>query len=171
MRFADAYAGDVIDKIYAGHFFEFFAQVIGADVSELCDFRQRKFVIRILVDEITCFPDFHRLGTISIWNANREAICGCHLYHLASSNFSLDGDALPALAIAHLILAEPKNYAFCFKQFLQSKSQSTRSAKFIGAVNEPHQGGRMEYVILAAVVSMMALYALIIAGCLKQPEW
>jgi hypothetical protein len=29
----------------------------------------------------------------------------------------------------------------------------------------------MEYLIVIAVVSMMALYALIIAGCLKQPEW
>ena len=29
----------------------------------------------------------------------------------------------------------------------------------------------MEYLILAAVVSVMALYALIIVSCLKQPEW
>ena len=29
----------------------------------------------------------------------------------------------------------------------------------------------MEYVILLAVVAVMALYALIIVGCLKQPEW
>ena len=29
----------------------------------------------------------------------------------------------------------------------------------------------MEYLILVAVGSMMALYALIIVGCLKQPEW
>ena len=29
----------------------------------------------------------------------------------------------------------------------------------------------MEYLILVAVVSVMALYALIIAGCSKQPEW
>jgi hypothetical protein len=29
----------------------------------------------------------------------------------------------------------------------------------------------MEYLILLAVVSVMALYALIIVGCLKQPEW
>ncbi len=29
----------------------------------------------------------------------------------------------------------------------------------------------MQYLILAAVVSMMALYALIIVSCLKQPEW
>ena len=29
----------------------------------------------------------------------------------------------------------------------------------------------MEYLILVAVGSMMALYALIIVGCLRQPEW
>lgn len=29
----------------------------------------------------------------------------------------------------------------------------------------------MEHLILVAVVIMMALYALIIVGCLKQPEW
>ena len=29
----------------------------------------------------------------------------------------------------------------------------------------------MQYLILVAVVSIMALYALIIVGCLKQPEW
>jgi Ca2+/H+ antiporter len=36
--------------------------------------------------------------------------------------------------------------------------------------NKPKEQS-MEYLILVAVVSMMALYALIIAGCLKQPEW
>jgi hypothetical protein len=29
----------------------------------------------------------------------------------------------------------------------------------------------MEYLILSAVVAMMALYALIIVVCLKHPEW
>ena len=29
----------------------------------------------------------------------------------------------------------------------------------------------MEYLISVAVVSVMALYALIIVGCLKRPEW
>jgi len=29
----------------------------------------------------------------------------------------------------------------------------------------------MEYLILVAVVSMIALYALIIVGCMKEPEW
>ena len=41
----------------------------------------------------------------------------------------------------------------------------------------PHRLGKgskeeiMEYLILITVVSVMALYALIIIGCLKQPEW
>jgi len=34
-----------------------------------------------------------------------------------------------------------------------------------------HKGANMEYLILVGVVSMMALYALIIVGCLKHPEW
>lgn len=29
----------------------------------------------------------------------------------------------------------------------------------------------MEYLIPVGVVAMMALYALIIVGCMKQPEW
>jgi hypothetical protein len=29
----------------------------------------------------------------------------------------------------------------------------------------------MEHLTLVAVVSMMALYALIIIGCRKQPQW
>ena len=39
-RFTDAYSCDVMDKIYAGNFFELFAQVIGADVDGLADFRK-----------------------------------------------------------------------------------------------------------------------------------
>ena len=29
----------------------------------------------------------------------------------------------------------------------------------------------MEYLILVGVVAMVGLYAMIIIGCLKQPEW
>ena len=29
----------------------------------------------------------------------------------------------------------------------------------------------MEYLIVIGVVAMMTLYVVIIAGCLKQPEW
>ena len=45
---------------------------------------------------------------------------------------------------------------------------STRS---VAALLKPKKEQTMEYLILVAVVSMMALYALIIVGCLKQPEW
>jgi nitrogenase subunit NifH len=45
---------------------------------------------------------------------------------------------------------------------------STRS---VAALLDPIREETMEYLILVAVVSMMALYALIIIGCLKQPEW
>jgi hypothetical protein len=38
-------------------------------------------------------------------------------------------------------------------------------------LTKPTKERNMEYLILVAVVSMMALYALIIVGCLKQPEW
>ena len=29
----------------------------------------------------------------------------------------------------------------------------------------------MQYLILAAVLTVMALYAVIVVGCLRQPEW
>src|SRR6266567_7862865 len=61
-RFADAYAGDVIDKVDPGHFFELLAQVITADAAKLRDFRQRKFVIRMLLDEFSRLPNFYRLS-------------------------------------------------------------------------------------------------------------
>jgi F0F1-type ATP synthase membrane subunit c/vacuolar-type H+-ATPase subunit K len=57
------------------------------------------------------------------------------------------------------------------EQFLQSKRQGTRSAKRVAAVIRPPKEQNMESLILVAVVAMMALYALIIVGCLKQPEW
>ena len=57
------------------------------------------------------------------------------------------------------------------KQFLQSKSQRTGSTKHMVALRKLLKELTMEYLILVAVVSMMALYALIIIGCLKQPEW
>jgi hypothetical protein len=53
---------------------------------------------------------------------------------------------------------------------LQSKSQETWSSRAVAALQITEEQN-MEYLILVAVVSMMALYALIIVGCLKQPEW
>jgi hypothetical protein len=57
------------------------------------------------------------------------------------------------------------------EQFLHSKRQGTCSTNSIGKLLKPIKEIIMEYLILVAVISMMALYALIIVGCLKQPEW
>jgi hypothetical protein len=38
-------------------------------------------------------------------------------------------------------------------------------------LTKPIKEQSMEYLILIAVISVMALYAAIIVGCLKQPEW
>jgi F0F1-type ATP synthase membrane subunit c/vacuolar-type H+-ATPase subunit K len=57
------------------------------------------------------------------------------------------------------------------RQFLQSKTQGMWSTRFVAALQKRTKEQSMEYLILVAVVSMMALYALIIVGCLKHPEW
>jgi hypothetical protein len=57
------------------------------------------------------------------------------------------------------------------EQFLQRKTQGTWSAEPGTALLTPAKEQSMEYLILVAVVTMMALYALIIVGCVKQPEW
>ena len=54
---------------------------------------------------------------------------------------------------------------------MQSKTQPMRSAKRVAALIKRLKEASMEYLILVAVVSIMALYALIIIGCLRQPEW
>jgi hypothetical protein len=45
------------------------------------------------------------------------------------------------------------------------------STKSAAALLKPTKEQDMEYLIPVAVVSMIALYALIIVGCLQQPEW
>jgi ABC-type transport system involved in cytochrome c biogenesis permease subunit len=57
------------------------------------------------------------------------------------------------------------------EQFLQRKTQGMWSAKSCSALLKPTKEQSMEYLILVAVVTMMTLYALIIVGCVKQPEW
>jgi hypothetical protein len=60
--------------------------------------------------------------------------------------------------------------SYC-QQFLQSKRQEAWSLKQVEALPTRIKEQSMEYLILVAVVSIMALYAVIIVGCLKQPEW
>jgi hypothetical protein len=60
--------------------------------------------------------------------------------------------------------------ASCVSNFCKAKAKE-RGARNPSAPYKHIKEQSMEYLILAAVVSMMALYALIIVGCLKQPEW
>ena len=55
--------------------------------------------------------------------------------------------------------------------FAKEKARNVEHKTGRGALLKPVKEQSMEYLILVAVVGMMALYALIIVGCLKQPEW
>ena len=104
-RFFESGACDVIDKVYTGHSFELLAQMIGADIDGLRDFRKRKLVVRMFVDEVSRFPDFYRLSAFQASGGELPDLsCGYHFYHPASSDFGRDDGALRPLAIARLIL-------------------------------------------------------------------
>ena len=49
-----------------------------------------------------------------------------------------------------------------------SCKQATRPEIFVPQTNDAN---KMEYVIAFGVVAIMALYVLIIAPCLREPEW
>ena len=54
---------------------------------------------------------------------------------------------------------------------LSGAQEANRHYVFEFFISEPSEVTKMEYLIVLGVVSMMALYVLIIARCLKQPEW
>jgi hypothetical protein len=83
----------------------------------------------------------------------------------------MDSSTVLLLPISHPILAQQENGRFGTEQFLQSKSQEAWSTRCVAALTKRTKEQSMEYLILVAVVAMMALYPLIIVGCLKQPEW
>jgi hypothetical protein len=56
-------------------------------------------------------------------------------------------------------------------QFLQRKSQGTWSTRSVAALKDAEKEQSMEYLILGGVASTLALYALIIVECIKNPEW
>ena len=69
-RLLDPCVCDVMDKVYSSYFFEFFAQVIGADVDGLGDLVERKLFIRMFADKITRLPNFYRLGPAMVCHAD-----------------------------------------------------------------------------------------------------
>jgi len=52
--------------------------------------------------------------------------------------------------------------------FSASRKQAARPEIFVLQTND---ATKMEYVIAFGVVAIMALYVLIIAPCLREPEW
>ena len=56
------------------------------------------------------------------------------------------------------------------RKFCKAKAKK-RGARDLSSPYKDTKEQDMAYLILVAVVAMMALYALIIVGCLKQPEW
>ena len=60
--------------------------------------------------------------------------------------------------------------ASCESNFCKVKDKEC-GARNLSRPYTGYKGANMEYLILVAVVAMIALYTLIIVGCLKQPEW
>ena len=63
-----------------------------------------------------------------------------------------------------------KMMALVGSKFCRAKAKK-RGARDLSLPYKDTKEQNMAYLILVAVVAMMALYALIIVGCLKQPEW
>ncbi len=61
--------------------------------------------------------------------------------------------------------------ASCVSNFCKAKRKKRGARDPLPPYKTHSKEQSMEYLILVAVVSMMALYALIIVGCLKQREW
>ena len=61
----ESQARDVIDELHAGHFLEFLAQVVRADLDEARHRREREFLLRVLLDVTARFPNLRGLGPIS----------------------------------------------------------------------------------------------------------
>ncbi len=107
----NAYACDVIDKIYTGHLLELFAQMVRADVDRFRHFGQRNFFIRMFVNEIPRFPYLHRFSSRAATRGLSEPICGYRPSRHATTNHGWRRQALRRLAIAHLILARRRSPA------------------------------------------------------------
>jgi hypothetical protein len=63
-----------------------------------------------------------------------------------------------------------KQLLFAYAIFAKKKPSNAEQESH-RRVMKAAKGDNMEYLILVAVVSMIGLYALIIVGCLRQPEW
>ena len=114
-------------------------------------------------------------------------MCRCQCGVAAKIHFNGRGEPAQAVPLAvcwrlHCRFCDwPRDAPQVVKDVWRCQSQEANfckaKAKECGARNRsaPYKNGIkeqiMEYLIVVAVVATMALYALIIIGCLKQPEW
>jgi hypothetical protein len=75
------------------------------------------------------------------------------------------------LAFSHPILASRENAWVVDRTIFAKQNAKDAEREIHQRLTKPAKEQSMEYLILVAVVTMMALYALIIVGCVKQPEW
>ena len=74
----------------------------------------------------------------------------------AEANYEVHGCPVRSLGVSMSRLYQP-----------ETRSARTSS----GFCKQRTKVNKMEYLIVIGVVAMMALYVVIIAGCLEQPEW
>ena len=124
---------DVVDKIYAGYLFEILAQVIRVHVDRFCDSGQGELFARVFVDILARFPNRDWLSSISR-SGVFEFSSRRHLYPLNDLTLA-EQFCCSSVANFSPDLAMTGNTR-CFKheQFLQSKSQGTRSTRPVAAV-------------------------------------
>ena len=65
-RFVEPGAGNVIDKLYARHLFELFAQMSRIDPDRLRDFAKGNFFGGMFLNELARFPDVPRFGAMVV---------------------------------------------------------------------------------------------------------
>ena len=104
-RFFDSGAGHIIDKVYAGYLLELLTQVVRTDIDRFRDLGQRKLLVRMLLDELSRFPDLYRLSMTQL-SSRLSSILSQRHHHAALEGRRVTS-ALRALPIGRRILLLP----------------------------------------------------------------
>jgi hypothetical protein len=83
----------------------------------------------------------------------------------------VSSSAVLLLPIAHPILPQRERWLLPTCAIFAKQKARNVEHEIRRRLTKRTKEQNMEYLILVAVVSMAALYALIIIGCLKHPEW
>src|ERR1043166_1619625 len=124
-RFFETDSRDVIDEVDASDFFEFFAQVIRADVRGFGHLAERKFFRRMFLDELARLPNLDRLGASTIFDCRLERVGRYHLFDPHhTSTAAGDSDAPHPLAILYPKLF-PRARGPIFRRAIFAKQNAT----------------------------------------------